>query len=104
MSPLAVASVTVACIFGGALLGSALRRIVPDAHLTDEARDAIKVSAGTISLLSALVLGLLVSSAKGNFDATNDAVTQGGAKVILLDRALARYGPESQPVREELRG
>lgn len=104
MSPFAVASITAACIFGGALLGFALRRVVPVAHLDQDARDAIKLSAGTISLLAALVLGLLVSSAKNNFDATSDAMTRGGATVILLDRALARYGPESQPIRAELRG
>jgi len=45
-----------------------------------------------ISMMVALVLGLLVSSAKSNFDATSAAITQGGAKVILLDRVLANYG------------
>src|SRR5512139_2509917 len=103
MSPLAVACVAVGCIFGGALLGMALRRRLPSDQLSSDATDAVKLSAGMISLMAALVLGLLVSSAKSNFDATSEAVTQGGARVILLDRLLAGYGAESNGVRQELR-
>jgi hypothetical protein len=56
-----------------------------------------------IATLAALVLGLLVSSAKSSFDAVDTAITQNGAKIILLDRALANYGPETKDVREQLR-
>jgi hypothetical protein len=77
--------------------------MLPGHHLSDESKDAIKIGAGMISMMSALVLGLLVSSAKSNFDATNTAIIQGGAKVILLDRLLANYGPETKEVRETLR-
>jgi hypothetical protein len=56
-----------------------------------------------IATLSALVLGLLVGSAKSSFDTTNTAFIQNGAKVILLDRILAAYGPEAKGVREQLR-
>ena len=63
----------------------------------------MKLSAGTIATLTALVLGLLVSSAKSSFDAINTGIVQDSAKFILLDRALARYGPETKAVREELK-
>ena len=56
-----------------------------------------------IATLAALVLGLLISSAKSSFDAVDTAITQSGAKIILLDRALANYGPETKEVREQLR-
>jgi len=56
-----------------------------------------------ITMMAALVLGLLVSSAKSTFDATNAAITQGGAKIILLDRVLSNYGPETKEIRAELR-
>jgi hypothetical protein len=48
------------------------------------------------------VLGLLVSSAKSSFDTMSQGIVQIGAKVILLDRLLARYGPEAKPLRERL--
>jgi hypothetical protein len=77
--------------------------MLPGHHLSEESKEAIKIGAGMISMMSALVLGLLVSSAKSNFDATTAAITQTGAKVILLDRLLANYGPDTKDVRESLR-
>lgn len=103
MSSLAIASISAACIFGGAVLGMALGRFLPADHLSDASRDTVKVGAGILSLMAALVLGLLISSAKSNFDATNEAITEGGAKIILLDRVLAHYGAETGQVRGELR-
>ena len=103
MTSVSAAVVSGACIFGGALLGMVLGKVVPPEHLSSDSRDAIKIGAGMISLMAALVLGLLVSSAKNNFDATNAAITQGSARVILLDRVLARYGAESEDVRRDLR-
>ena len=91
------------CIFGGALLGLLLQGLLPEHHLRDTSKDTVKVAAGMIATLSALVLGLLVGSAKSSFDATNTAMIQNGAKIILLDRALAAYGPETKNAREQLR-
>ncbi len=59
---------------------------------------------GLVATMAALVLGLLVSSAKGFYDAQSAELTQMSAKVILLDRLLAHYGPESKEVRDTLRG
>ena len=56
-----------------------------------------------LATLTALVLGLLVSSAKGSFDAMNVGIEQTGAKIILFDHILADYGPETKEVREQLR-
>ncbi len=103
MSGTAIALATTGCIFGGTLIGLALRKIIPKHHLTDDSKDAVKVGAGMISMMAALVLGLLVSSAKSKFDSTNTAITEGGAKIILMDRALASYGPETAEVRKHLR-
>jgi hypothetical protein len=103
MSPITIALTFAGSIFGGALLGMALGRALGTDALSADSKDAIKLGAGTVSLMSALVLGLLVSSAKSNFDATNDALTQGAAKLIMIDRVLQRYGPEATPIRDELR-
>jgi Protein of unknown function (DUF4239) len=79
------------------------RALLPEHHLRDTSKDTVKVVAGMIATLSALVLGLLVGSAKSSFDTTSTAITQGGAKIILLDRVLATYGPETKDAREQLR-
>ena len=54
--------------------------------------------------MAALVLGLLVASAKGSFDTQSAELTEMSAKVILLDRFLAHYGPETKETRDLLRG
>ena len=103
MSSLSIALISAACIFGGVLLGLFLQNLLPGHHLSNESKDTVKLAAGMIATLSALVLGLLVSSAKGNFDTVNVEVTQAAAKTISLDRALANYGPETKEARELLR-
>src|SRR5262249_14794551 len=53
--------------------------------------------------MSALVLGLLIASAKGSFDTRSNQLVQASANIILLDRALAHYGPETAETRSFLR-
>ena len=103
MSGTMIGVISAACIFSGTVLGLALSKRVPGHHLSADSKDAIKVGAGMISMMAALVLGLLVSSAKSTFDSTNTAITEGGARVILIDRLLANYGPEAKAAREQLR-
>ena len=103
ISSLTIGLISVGCIFGGALLGLFLQGLLPEHHLRDNSKDTVKVVAAMIATLTALVLGLLVSSAKSSFDGTNTAVIENGAKAILLDRALAAYGPETKDIRELLR-
>jgi hypothetical protein len=90
-------------MFGGALLGLLLSSLLPEHHLRDNSKDTVKVVAGTIATLAALVLGLLVGSAKSSFDSMNTEIMQSSTKVILLDRVLAAYGPETKDAREQLR-
>lgn len=103
MNTLATSAIVFACVFGGALLGFLLRSLLPEDHLSQSSRDLIKLGIGTIATMSALVLGLLVSSAKSSYDAQGREVTEMSAKIVLLDRMLAHYGPEAQPARYELR-
>jgi len=103
MNSISIALVSATCIFSGALIGLGLQRLLPGHHLSKETQDIVKLSAGTIATLTALVLGLLVSSAKSSFDTMNNGIVQSSAKIILLDRALARYGPETKAAREQLK-
>ena len=103
MSSLAIAWIVLACMLGGMLLGLLFGYLLPSHHTRDESKDVMKTAAGMMATLVALVIGLLVSSAKSSFDTTNASITQGGAKVITLDRILSRYGPEAKGVRDDLR-
>ena len=103
MSSFDIALISAGCIFSGVLLGLYLQKLLPDHHLSQDSRDTVKLGAGMIATLSALILGLLVSSAKSTFDAMSAEITQGAAKIVYLDRLLADYGPETRAAREMLR-
>lgn len=103
MSPLTIALISFGCIFASALLGLSLRTVLPEHHLQGDSKDVVKLGTGLIATLAALVLGLLVSSAKSSFDTMNAGLMQAGAKIISLDRILAHYGPETDEAREQLR-
>jgi len=103
MNSLTIGFISAGCIFGGVLLGMLLQKVLPEHHLDTASKDTVKVGAGMLATLTALVLGLLVSSAKSSFDAMNAGIAQTGAKVLLVDHILADYGPETKEVREQLR-
>jgi len=100
---LAIAIVVFACVFGSALLGLYLHSLLPERHLTDESVNVIKLTIGLIATMAAIVLGLLISSAKSSFDSANAAVVRDATEIILLDRLLAQYGPETQEIRALLK-
>ncbi len=102
MSPMSIALIVMACIFGGALLGVALRRILPQHHLSSDSKDVIKLAMGLTATMAALVLALLIAAAKSSYDAQRSEVTQLSANIVLLDRVLAHYGPETKAARDLL--
>ena len=87
------------CLVGAVLAGRTIRRLLPDHHLASDSRDGIKLALGLVSTMSALVLGLLVSSAKSSYDTERSEVIQMAAKVAFLGRVLAMYGPEAADAR-----
>lgn len=102
-SSVAIASIVFASMFGSALLGMFVRTSVPVDHLNPESKDVVKLAMGLIATMAALVLGLLTASAKSSFDTLDSEIKQSAAHIILLDRVLAQYGPETKEVRDLIR-
>src|SRR5512147_1566957 len=102
MNPL-ISCIVFACVFGGALLGLFLQGPLPDHHLSETTKDAVKLGTGLIAMLAALVLGLLIASTKSAYDTQNSEIKQMSATILLLDRVLAHYGPEAKEARDLLR-
>jgi hypothetical protein len=103
MSSSLTAGVISVCLFAAVWIGLWLRRLVPKHHFSAETRDTVKLAMGLVATMSALVLGLLVSSAKSSYDTTRGQVIQMASKIALLDRALGVYGPEATELRRQLR-
>src|ERR1700712_3149363 len=103
MTALIISSIVLVCVFGSGMFGLLLRSSIPDHHLSDDSTAIVKLGAGLMATLAALVLGLLIASAKVSFDRLSDEFTQTAATVVVLDHTLADYGPETKGARELLR-
>src|SRR3954449_5211700 len=99
MNAIALSGITFVCISGGALLGMFL----PGHQLSTDDKDVVRLGTGLIGTIAALVLGLLIASAKGSYDTQSTQVTQMASNVVVLDNLLAQYGPETNDARNLLR-
>ena len=98
-TPLLVAGLLVLAL----VLGRTINRFIPHEKLSAETRDSMKLAVGWVATMSALILGLLVNSAKMNFDMQRNTVIQLSAKITMLDRVLGLYGPETNDARTQVR-
>jgi hypothetical protein len=103
MSALSLSLIAFIIILAGILAGSLLRRTLPQHHLADDAKDVVRLGTGLIGTIAALVLGLLIASAKSSYDTQSGQVQHVTADIVLLDQLLAQYGPEARPIRERVR-
>jgi hypothetical protein len=103
VSPLILSGIVFACIFGSALVAMFIKGALPEHHLSPDSKDTVKLGMGLLATLAALVLGLLIATAKGAYDAQSSAVTDLSTNVLLLDRELALYGSETKEARDLLR-
>src|SRR5262245_56276561 len=99
----AVAAVVFACLTAAVALGRIMSVRLDERHLSSESRDTVKLALGLVATLAALLLGLLVSSAKESFDAERQQVNALAAKIATLDRVLTLYGSETADVRSQMR-
>jgi hypothetical protein len=99
MNTTVTALIVFGCLVAAVLLGRVIRRLLPDHHLASDSRDGIKLALGLVSTMAALVLGLLVSSAKSSYDTERSEVIQMAAKVAFLDRVFTMYGPDAADLR-----
>lgn len=95
--------ISFAAIFSGVLIGRFVARRLPGHHLTSETQSVVTVSVAVIGTLSALVLGLMITSASSSFSARADEVRELSLQLIRMDRNLRRYGPEAEDARAKVR-
>jgi hypothetical protein len=103
MNIVLIAIILFVVLIGAALLGRRVHLYLPEAHLSTDSRDSVKLAMGLVATMTALVLGLLVSSAKEGYDTKRSEVIQMAAKVAFLDRVLTVYGSEAAQTRAALR-
>ncbi|MFC3126933.1 hypothetical protein ACFOD4_17845 [Pseudoroseomonas globiformis] len=101
--PAVVGLAAAACVFAGAVGGLYLHRLLPPEHVTKETQEVIRLCTGSLSVLAALVLGLLITTARTSSDTTTREVQNFAAELVILDGVLRDYGPEADAARARLR-
>jgi hypothetical protein len=103
VSSFAVGGAVFACVFGGAFLGTRLRTMLPEPHLSADTKDVVKLAIALIATMTALVVSLLISSAKTAYDTRSNELLQTSVDIVTIDRLLAHFGPEAKDARALLR-
>ena len=103
MSPLLMSVIAFGCVLGGTIFGIFLRHRLPEHHLSAATKDVVRLGTGLIGTIAGLVLGLLIASANSTYETQSTQVQQLTANIVLLDRTLAQYGPETDLARNLLR-
>ena len=103
MSSSAAFLASLASILIGAAMGMVLKRALPADLLEGGSKEAIRLGAGFLSTLAALVIGLMIASAKNTYDSQNTNIRQLGTNAVLVDQMLTQYGPEAKAARTLLR-
>lgn len=89
--------------FCSGALGLYLQKKLPEQHMSGGSRDMILAVIGLVTLLLALVLGTLVGNTYAFFASQKVGIETLSSRALLLDRALAQYGPETKPARDQLK-
>lgn len=103
MTPLFAAFVVALVMMAGALGGALLRKHLPSRHFDAETMEVVKLGLGFLATLSALVMGLVISSSKASYDARAEMVHSTAALIIQFDASLWQIGPEAEPIRQVLK-
>lgn len=103
MDALIKSLIALGCVFGAALVGMFVRRLVPDGCQASESKEVVRLVMGLVVTTVAIALGLLVGSAKNFYDQQNAEMAEIAANYILMDHLLVQYGPEANDARVALR-
>ena len=103
MTSVFIAGAVAVLAFGSGLVGLYLQKRLPEHHMSGGSKDMILAVIGLVSLLPALVLGTLVGKTYEFFTTQKSELETMASRVLLVDQALAQYGPEAKLVRDKLK-
>ena len=103
MNSLTLTAIVFAIVFAGGAIGLELQHALPESYTTGGPRDFVGAVVGLVTLLVALVLGLLIWTAYGVFSTQRASVQTMALNVLRFDEALQDYGPDAEEGRGILR-
>ncbi|WP_027029681.1 DUF4239 domain-containing protein [Mesorhizobium loti] len=97
-----IAVVIFLCLVAAPLVSMAIWPKLPARHRDDDTNNVVRLAANLFGVMTSLVLGLMINSAKNTFESIDHNVHAYATELILLDRTLRQYGPEADTVRQPL--
>src|ERR1700678_4114351 len=88
---------------GSAAIGFFIHSRLSETHRAPESIALVQLMITLLVTFTAIVLGLLTTSVKAGFDAAYNARGDYAAQLAQMDRCLRDDGPETAPIREQLR-
>jgi hypothetical protein len=98
-----LAALVFVLVFGGAAFGLLMQAVLSESFTTGGSRDMAGAVVGLLTLLLALVLGLLIWTAFGVLSTQKASIQTLAVSVLKLDEALRDYGPDAADGRSLLR-
>ncbi|QKC83101.1 DUF4239 domain-containing protein [Mesorhizobium sp. NZP2077] len=97
-----IAMVIFLCLAASAFASMAIWPRLPARHRDDDTNTVVRLAANLFGVMTSLMLGLMINSAKNTFESIDHNVHAYATELILLDRTLRQYGPETDTVRQPL--
>lgn len=102
MREVSIAMVIFLCLAAAAFASMTIWPRMPARHRDDDTNTVVRHAANLFGVMTSLMLGLMINSAKNTFESIDHNVHAYATELILLDRTLRQYGPESDAVRQPL--
>jgi hypothetical protein len=94
--------VALALMLAAVFCGAAIRRRWPEHHTNRETIELLQTTVMLLATFAAIVLGLLITSAKSDFDNLENDIRSFSATLVQLDYGLEEMGPDAVPIRQGL--
>lgn len=97
-----IALVIFLCLVAAAFASMAIWPTLPAKHRDDDTNTVVRLTANLFGVMTSLMLGLMINSARNTYESIDRNVHAYATEMILLDRSLRQYGPETDVVRQPL--
>jgi hypothetical protein len=98
-----IALLVFACLGTTSLLFLGAFRKIPPHRDPDDMNEVVRNIASIFILMTSLVLGLMINSARNSYDSLDQEVHSLSSQLVGLDQVLRAYGDDADPARQRLK-
>lgn len=103
MSDGQIALLVFACLAVASIGAMLVTPTLPERHRSDETSAVVRLIANIFVVMTSLVFGLMINSAKNSYTTIDASIHSFGTNLILIDRSLRSYGIHARDARAKLK-